>query len=247
MKQVTFTILILLLTGVSYAQVGMGGSNLETFSGSGQGGTFFSELRKKQNSDALPLNTVGTPYINENFVPCKVYYNEELVGDLYYRHNAYSNEIEIKDSPLPEETPTSLATMKQLKVKDLNTGHTIAMMTYENKEGLIKNGYFYTMLEGKNYNLLFKKNVKFTEGTKPVNSMVRPTPNKFSQFVEYYYMTDGSKYAEIIPSSKGRFVKTFAPDNQDELKDYIKKENINLKKEEDLIKIFKHLNSNKDS
>lgn len=247
MKQVTFTILVLFLTSVCYAQVGMGGSNLETFNGSGQGGTFFSELRKKQNTNAIALNTVGSPYINENFEPCKVYYNDELVGNLFYRHNAFSNEIEIKDSSLPEETPTSLATMKQLKVIDLNTGHTISMMTYENKEGLIKNGYFYSMLEGMNYNLLFKKNVKFTEGTKPVNSMVRPTPNKYSQFVEYYYIKDGSKYAEIIPTNKGRFVKTFAPDNQDELKDYIKKQNINLKKEEDLIKIFKYLNSNKDS
>ncbi|RIV72012.1 hypothetical protein [Flagellimonas aequoris] len=247
MKHITTLLLLSALTTLSYGQVGMGGSNLETFNGSGQGGAFFSALRKNLNTDAMGLNTVGSPYLNENFVPCKVYYKDELVGNMYYRHNAYNDEIEIKDSSLPEENPTSLATMKQLKVVDQVTGQEISMMTYENKDELVKNGYFYIIDEGKDYNLLFKKNVKFTEGTKPVNSMVRPTPNKFSQFVEFYYMKDGAKFAQLIPTNKGKFVKTFGSANEEELKDYIKEQNINLKDENDLIKVFNYLNSNKDS
>ena len=47
-------------------------------------GNFFSEMRKKKDAQSSITETVGTPYIEESFKPCEVYYGDELVGKFFY-------------------------------------------------------------------------------------------------------------------------------------------------------------------
>lgn len=205
-------------------------------------GNFFSEMRKKKDAQSSISETVGTPYIEESFKPCEVYYGNELVGTFFYRHNAYNDEIEIKDSQIPGDEVTSLATMRELRLVDLESGNELSLMTYENKDEQMRNGYLYELKDGEKYHLLFKKNVKFTEGTKPANPLLRPTPNKFSKFVEYYYFTDDSKVAQYVPTRKGKFLRSFSDKEiQEKLKQFLKEEDINLNREEDLVRVFKFL------
>jgi hypothetical protein len=85
--------------------------------------------------------------------------------------------------------------------------------------------------------------VKFTEGTHPVTSLTRPTPNKFSHFVEYYVKTTGVETAKYISKKTGDFLRVLEPENRAIAKDYVKNEKLNLKDEDDITKLFDHLNS----
>lgn len=217
-------------------------SNIENFSGNGTEGSFFAELRKKGKT--IPdLNTVGSVYIDEKFVPCTVYYEDEVVGDFYYRHNAFNDEVEIKDTQLPDEKESSLQTLKELRLVEKRDNDVLSLNAYRNKEGAVRNGYLYLIKEGEKYNLYTKNNVKFTEGTQPVNSLVRPTPNKFSHFTEFYYKTKDGKVANYISHRQGDFLDDFSKDLREPVKDYIKEEKINLKKQEDLVNLFTYLDS----
>ncbi len=57
--------------------------------------------------------------------------------------------------------------------------------------------------------------------------MVRPTPNKFSHFTEYYYKTGDDKIVEFIVPKKGEFLEVAVKDLREQVKKYIKEEKIN--------------------
>lgn len=215
---------------------------LDNFTGNGYAGAAFSAMRTKLNTPS-DLETVGSVYIDDRFVPCKVYYNDEVIGNFYYRHNAFNDEVEIKDTQFGEEPESSLATIKELRLVDELDDKELALKAYKNKKDVVRNGYLYQLNEGEKYNLFFKNSVKYTEGTNPVNSMVRATPNKFSHFTEYYFMKDGDNLAYHIGGRKSEFLREFEKEQRDSLAVYIKEEKINLKKEEDLMKVFDYLNS----
>ncbi|MFT7066732.1 MAG: hypothetical protein ACJAUO_002319 [Sediminicola sp.] len=239
-RKILFPLALLFICTASFAQ-GVNSRKLDNFTGSGYGGSAFSEMRKKLNAPSS-LETVGSVYIDETFLPCNVYYDSELVGNFYFRHNAYNDEVEIKDTKYVEEAETSLATIKELRLV-ARDGRELSLKAYKNKEDIVRNGYLYKLHDGVKYDLLFKNNVKFTEGSKPVNSMVKATPNKFSHFTEYYFMKNGDNLAYYIGHRKSEFLRAFEKDQRDSLAAYIKEEKINLRKEEDLMKVFTYLNS----
>ncbi len=240
MKKLIFLSTVLLLTcSLGYSQAFQ---NLRSDGMSAANNEFFTKIRKVKDVETGVLETVGTPYIDESFQPSEIYYDAELVGKFFYRHNGYNDQIEIKDTQLDEEEPASLATLRQLRIIDKTTGQELSMIAYKNKEEQVRNGYMYKLLEVDEYSLFYKKNVKFTQGTLPVNSLVRPTPNKFSKFIEYYFIEKDSKVAVYIPTNKNKFIRSFNKDIQPDLKDFIKSESINLKKEEDLIRVFEFIN-----
>lgn len=241
MRIILFPLALLFFYTGSYAQ-GANSAKLDNFTGNGYAGAAFSAMRKKLNSPS-DLETVGSVYIEERFVPCKVFYNDEVIGNFYYRHNAFNDEVEIKDTQFGEQPESSLATIKELRLVDELDHKELALKAYKNKKDVVRNGYLYKLNEGDKYDLFFKNSVKFTEGTNPVNSMVRATPNKFSHFTEYYFMKDGDKLAHYIGKKKSEFLREFEKDKRDSLASYIKEEKINLKKEEDLMKVFNYLNS----
>ena len=237
------TILKSLIFLFSISMFGQGSAvNMERFSGMGAGGEFFAEMRKKKDFKS-DLPTVGSIYIDETFLPCKVYYEDDLVGDFFYRHNAFNDEIEIKDTQLAEEPESSLMTIKELRLLDPIGNKELALRVYENDKGELRNGYLYRLGEGEKYDIFFKNSGKYTEGTHPVYSLVRPTPNKFSHFTEYFFLKKGDKVAKYVEQKDRKFVKSFDKSIQEPLATFLKEEKINLKKEEDLIKTFNYLNT----
>jgi len=233
---------LIFILAFTFAQGQGGAVNMERFSGMGSGGDYFAKMRKKKDIKS-DLPTVGSIYLNDKFLPCKVYYEDDLVGDFFYRHNAFNDEIEIKDTQLAEEAESSLLTVKELRLVDPIGNKELALRVYENDKGELRNGYLYRLGEGEKYDIFFKNSVKFTEGTHPVNSLVRPTPNKFSHFTEYFFVKKGDKVAKYIEQKDRKFVKAFDKSIQESLETFLKEEKINLKKEEDLIKTFTYLNN----
>jgi hypothetical protein len=188
------------------------------------------------------INAVGSPYMSEDFLPCKIYVGDEFAGNFYYRHNAYNDEIEIKDYPQDPEK-LSLHTDKRFRL--LSADKELSLFTLVTEDGSYRNGYLNLIARGDRFKLYTRTKVKFTEATKPVNSLVRPTPDKFTPFVDYYY-ADSQKekgVAYYLEDRKKKFLATFDMEISGQLKEFIKEQKINVKKEEDLIKVFDYLNS----
>ena len=234
-------ILFFICVGLSSLVSGQYGlSQPENFSQQGQG-ELFSAMRKKRDvSNDLP--TVGSIYINDVFQECEVYYKDEVVGNFYYRHNAFNDEIEIKDTKLNDEKESSLATVKELRVVNTIDGRELSLSTYKNKEETIRNGYLYTLVEGEKYSLYYRNRVRFKEGMKAVNSMVRSTPNKFTHFTDYYIVQGGEPVANYF-SGKMKDLEMFINDDINNAKSYLKENKLSTKKIEDLTSLFNFLNS----
>lgn len=241
MNKTILIIAALLFSLEAFAQTGP--VNLEQFTGQGTSGTIFAQMRRVKGIKS-DLPTVGSVYIDDAFKPCKIYYNTEFVGEFFYRHNAFNDEIEIKDSDSPRDNDvSSLVVMRQLKLIDSEDQTELSLHVYQTKEENLRNGYLYKLSTGSKYNLYFKNNVKYTQGTRPVTSLTRPTPNKFSHFVEYYLKRNGEETAQSLGKNKGDFLNVVDTDIRNEVKDYIKEEKIDLKDTQDLIRLFDYMNS----
>ena len=132
--------------------------------------------------------------------------------------------------------------LRQLKLIDTKDQTELSLHVYQTKEDNLRNGYLYELSNGPKYNLYFKNNVKYTQGTHPVTSLTRPTPNKFSHFVEYYLKRNGEETAQSLGKSRGDFLKVVDADIRDQVKEYLKEEKIDLKNSQDLIRLFAYMN-----
>lgn len=216
-------------------------SNLENFSQQGRGGELFASMRKKRDvSNDLP--TVGSIYINDEFQPCEIYYKEDVVGNFYYRHNAFNDEIEIKETEYADEEESSLATVKELRVINKVDGRELSLSTYKNRDETIKNGYLYTLVEGEKYSLYYRNRVRFKEGVKAVNSMVRSTSNKFNHYTDFYIVNGDEPLANYF-SGKSKDIEPFISDDLEKAKAYMRDNKLSYKKTDDLAQLFEYLNS----
>ncbi len=183
----------------------------------------------------------GSPYTNDKFVQAPVFYDDESMGSYYYRYNAYNEEIEIKKTNLSEEKITALTKDKSIKV--MVKGKPMGFSTFIDKKGNTLNGYLTTVLDGQTYDLYKRVNVKFTEGQKAQNSFVKAVPNRFTHFIEYYYQEKGVNRIDEVPLKTNKVAKLFKEPLKSEVKNYIKDNNLDVKEESDLIKIFEYLDS----
>ena len=216
--------------------------NLEKFNNNGNVGQVFANLRKKQDvSNDLP--TVGSPYINEDFMPCSISWESEKIGNFYYRHNAYNDEIEIKDANLEEAPVSSLTTNKAIGVTDVISGDEILLRTYRDKKENVRNGYMYRLAEGANYTLFSKRQVRFKPGTRAMNSLTRSTPNRFTQDVDLFLKGSDDEVADFLKGGKNQLVSLLKEEHRQPALDFIKQENLKIRKQSDLVKLIDYLNA----
>jgi hypothetical protein len=213
--------------------------------GAAQGGSpmlnlVLMELRTNAKSRDLG-ETVGSPYSTENFVKSKIYYGDEPQGDFFIRYNALNSVIEMKKTDLPDEEAKRLYPDKKIKIKYLNK--ELRFTTYINKKKETKNGYLSQIASGPKYKLYHRLAVKYSEGKPAINSMVADIPSRFAHFEEYYYQKIGVDRIDFLPQKKGGFIKQFDKELRENIKIYLKEENINLDHEVDLIKAFNHINA----
>jgi hypothetical protein len=160
-----------------------------------------------------------------------------------YRHNAFNDEIEIRSANLADTTVSSLIIVRNIWVQDGQTNKKMGVMTFQNDDETLRNGYLYPIVNEGKYQLYFKNQVKFTEGTIPANSFVRPTPNRFSHFRRYFLKLDDKEIAFQLNKSKSSLLKHLDKDSRDKAKVFMKENKISMKDEEDLSKLVDYLNS----
>ncbi len=232
--------------------------NLESFSGSATEGAVFAQMRKTR-SYGNDLPTVGSPYVNENFTEGEVFYNGKSLGIYLYRHNAFNDEVEVvkpgdesvkyvKDEqgnfvPADGES-SSLATIKEIVLKDKETGRSLSLTTITNEDGALRNAYLYELTSGKNYTLYYQNRVGFKEGVRAVNSMVRTTPNRFTHFQDFYIQKNGEEIAYFFSGKKKELPTILKEEDLDQAIELVSSKRLKIKSEEDLIILIEELNQN---
>lgn len=248
MKTFTLTLYCIVLGhGLLMAQTA-GQLSAPSGSGTGYSQSLINQLTGDMDSqeEILARSTgidefAGSPYVNDTFKPVNVYYENDLMDKLYYRYNALNEEIEIKKTALPEETPQRLLADKAIHL-DVE-GNPLSFKTFIDRKKNTLNGYLTLMVDGESYDLYRRVRVKFTEGQKAQNSFVMAKPNRFSHFIEYYYQKEGvNRIDELKPSNSG-LLKILPNELKSEAKQFLKEGNLNLKEEQDLIKTFEFLNT----
>lgn len=197
----------------------------------------FDRLSKSTGIDDFS----GSPYTNDEFVQVPLYYGDENMGSYYYRYNAYNEEVEIKNSKLEEEKITALTKDKSIKV--MISGKPLSFATFIDKKGNTLNGYLTTVVDGENYDLFKRIHVKFTEGQKAQNSFVKAVPNRFTHYIEYYYQPKGVNRIDEIPTKNNKLIKMLDEPFKSKLDKFLDENDLNIKEEADLIKVFEFLNS----
>ena len=197
----------------------------------------FSEVRTRNL--VFDPTTVGSPYFNEEFQSCELYYKEEFAEKLYYRYNMHNDEVELKESPLSETVfALNLDRNITLKAEDL----ILSLETLNTPKQGVRNGYVNVLYTGKNFKIYERVKTKFKEGVKAVNSMVRSTPDKFNQFIEYYYQINDERLLQYLPNKRRKIVESLPQDYQIKATDLLKENRYTLKSQEGLIQFISDLN-----
>ena len=142
------------------------------------------------------------------------------------RFNIYSNEIEL----VPENGKEIGALMK---VDDARVGFenkTLQLFDYKDEEGAEKKAYFLVLNDEKNVQLLLRKKCVFSPNVKALTANQADRAAKFTQYDYYYIVKDGEPIQ--VDAKKKDILKLF-PENENEIKNFIKSEKLKLKKEED--------------
>lgn len=105
---------------------------------------------------------VGTPYTKEIFMPAKIYYGDDFIGEVYFRYNAYNEEIELKSTNLEEEKPKAL--IKDENIRLIGDKNKLQYLAYNTEKGKVENGYLDLVFKGENYSVYENIQVKYTEG-----------------------------------------------------------------------------------
>ena len=183
----------------------------------------------------------GSPYTSNDFQNTTLFYKDELVGDIYYRFNSLNQEIEIKTTNSPDEGIRALGRDKGIAI--VIDGRPMSFKTFIDKNNRTTNGYLVTLEDTGKYKLYKRYHATFQEGLKAANSFAKDVPAKFTQYVEYYLEKEGANRVDFIKMKKGSVLKTVEGDKRNALNDYIKENELNLRKERDLVRAIQFLNS----
>ncbi len=185
-------------------------------------------------------NFSGSAYENEEFVNGFVFNDGKiLASNVALRYNAKRDELEVKKSLATSDASAKVLVKKSdIYVKMLNKSFVYCPV----KQGIEKAGYFMVLHEGDNYGLYKKITKKFLEGKESVNSITRDTPPSFKTEEAYYLVDMESESFTLFPKSRKGKLKTF-PNFKKEVKDYVKKEGLNINKDYALKKLVKYYDS----
>jgi len=185
-------------------------------------------------------NIEGSPYKQNAFVQTTVFYEDDNLGKVYYRYNAFNEEVEIKARNSEEEPILGLGKDKKIKVMVEN--RPMSFKTFIDKSGNTKNGYL-TLVQDGTYKLYKRLHINFKEVKKAPNTFVKGKPARFIQSTEYYLESEDGLKIAFLELNKKKLLKLVDGEKQSTLKSFLKEQNIDLKEEKDLNKVIQFLNT----
>ncbi|WP_151892462.1 hypothetical protein [Patiriisocius marinistellae] len=184
-------------------------------------------------------DTNGSIYMNEEFQMGSIIMNGKVVANnVALRYNVLDEEIELTKGL------NSGITVANVIKKDANihvsiANETLVFLPSPNKN--MRDGYFNVLREGKNISLYKKLSKDYREGKVSVNSIARSVPATFKeQETLYVKIKDGSLME--LSNSKSKRKRLFI-DKEEAMKNHIDNENLNLRKDDDLISAIDFYNT----
>lgn len=204
--------------------------------------TMLSKFRVIGNNKRASMNNVkGSAYLTEVFMPTRLQYNQEFINNIFYRFNAYNGEIEVKPSlATPDESINALSRDKKITI--LVDGNPMSFKTFVTSNNKTLNGYLISLYDGNKYDLFKREYIIFSQGRISTNSFVKAVPSRFVKFTEYYLQKEGVNRIDEIILTKKNLVKLLDGSIKSNIKNYIKVNKLNIKDEQDLLKVFVKLN-----
>ncbi len=118
--------------------------------------------------------------------------------------------------------------------------HTFINSVYEFQENKAKPGYF-EVLEHGEYTLLRKYEIKKKVTNDHPMGLAAASEVEYRQNQEYYYLREGARHPEIMPTNKTDFIMIFRK-NRPRIVNFAKENKTSLRSEEDMKAIFAFYN-----
>jgi len=193
---------------------------------------YLNKNNSKENN--IEYNKIaGSPYIYEDFKKGNVFFkNGESFLNCMINYNAYDNEMEFK---IKSELYTVKNPEDILRVEVNDDVFLYKCFTY-NKQ--VEKGLLMQIVNDK-ISLFKKESIEFIAAKDAINTYEDKKPAQFKKRQSQYYigLSDGSIF---LINNKRELLKKMTV--YSDLKLFMKKEKINLKSEEDIIRLIKYLN-----
>jgi len=151
----------------------------------------------------------------------------------------YHDEIEV----LNGEDLNDYSAFLKLEKSNININNSqIQLYTYKGKSGMPVKGYFIKQATFNNLSYFIKKRCELTPAQKAPNPNQADRAPKFTTYDDYYILKKGETVPEKVELKKKKLLEFF-PNQQKEIKTFLKSEKIKLKNKEDLEKLFKYIDS----
>ncbi len=177
---------------------------------------------------------LGSSYINEQFLAVKLINSDKTY---LMRYNAYMDEIEFeKDGKLFYLTK---AYNFSIIFESLNKIYQVFSYQENNRT---KDGYFVALSKGDNISLLLQEKIKYFDEVKARSGYTKDKPAALKRIKDKLYIGYNNKTASELPIKKNELLKLFSSKSAD-IEVYAKKNNLDFRKNEDLIQMFNYYNT----
>ncbi|MDA1143717.1 MAG: hypothetical protein O3B94_01965, partial [Bacteroidetes bacterium] len=211
----TLLIITLFISAIGHSQAGFNGATGPVPQGLAWGQTdqaaidFFTNLTSKPKKILTAADIQGTPYFTEEFKLAKVFYGGRFEDgkEIYIRHNAYSDELEMATSPYQYASEQILIKTKEVFCEI--EGITFKLLPYISKSsGQPEIGYLQSIFEGEKYSVYLNQTKVFMKQQAARTSLERSFPPRFVDSQVFYYSKEGET-PKYLNTSKGSLKKLF--------------------------------------
>ncbi len=198
----------------------------------------FMELQPKTTLSKVVLSEKdikGSPYLNKEFIKGNIITKDNIVYEnVPLRYNIYNDDIEFEMSE-----GAYLAISNPKKMKEIHIGEEVFIYAIKRQKKGEQYGY-YKLVEDGEIQMLSRFNIVFKEATNTTGYKAAEPP-QFNRNANSHYIKIGTKEPQQL-SKKKEIEKVFGAKSK-EILAFIKKEKLNIRKEQDLKELVQHLNS----
>lgn len=176
---------------------------------------------------------VGSPYIIKEFQSGQILGQQMVYA---FRYDAYNDNMEVELQGKAYLLPMKIS----LTIEFLNSGKIYEVLRNE-PGSATESGFYIPHLKGEKISLYLKERIKFYEEVPAKLGFSKYEPPKLKRIKDVLYVVKDQTAFEV-PKKKKEFLKFF-PDSEKAIESFMKKEKINVKKEEDLTALIRYYNS----
>ncbi len=201
------------------------------FTNVGKAQGFLRDILGRPIRELAYVDVIGSPFENDEFLKGNVILNnDDEYENVPLKYNIYNDELYFKN------TKDEMLLSFVIPVKSFKIAGQTYLNGFPEIDKFTKNS-FYGLLAGNKIKLLFKSYKTIVE-TRPYNSPY--AEKRFESYKAYFILKEGKMY-KFKPSKKD-LLELFGSSGP-QIEEYIKKEKVNFKNDEDLIKLFDFINS----